>query len=555
MKNADLVLKNGIVHTMAGEEPAEAVAISGSEIIFVGSDAAVTDYILPTTKVIDLKGRCVTPGFIDGHTHEVMYLIDEDTTLIFDALEPNLDVYKKSFKKFIEEHPGSEMYYGNGLDLNAFPDGTANNEWLNEICPDVPVAVKDMSNHAVIYNAKAMEMIGLDRNTPTPDGACIYRYGNGEPNGYVVDWLELLSKLPQRDRSKEKYREAFLKFQDCCNSYGITGIDIAGPTIAAPEAWEVFHQLEAEGKLKLRVNCTILDVATPQVNRERGRQYVEMLNGGQKYNSDFQRVSQAKTIIDGVPEGRSAFLLEPYEPAEGQDPDYRGTPYIEQKDMSEFVAEVNKAGYQVQIHAMGDAGVNYALNAFEYSNKVNGAKDYRNMIAHVTLITKEDVKRMAQMKVIGTMQPLWWYYNPVFGPLEDITLGKERTASEYRMREMMDAGVMITGSIDYPVQDDYRPLYGMETGVTQSSPYEAEKDDPRYVRNAAQCVTPREMLACYTSNGAYEMKMEDMIGTLEVGKKADMVVLSQDILNCEPKTIAQTNIEYTIMNGEIVYEG
>lgn len=554
MGTVNLVLKNGIIHTMANDEVCEAVAISGNEIVFVGKNSEAEKFISSETKVIDLERRCVTPGFIDGHTHEVMYMIDEDTTFIFDTLEPNIAIYKDAFKKFIEDHPNCDMYYGNGLDLNAFPEGTANNKWLNEICPDTPVAVKDMSNHAIIMNSAAMEIAGLNRDTPTPDGAYIYKYENGEPTGYVVDCLEFLARLPQRDRSREKYEKAFLKFQKLCHSYGVTGIDIAGPTIEASEAWAVFNKMEKEGTLKLRINCSVIDVITPQVNTERGKEFAEILNKGQKYNSDFQRVSQAKAIIDGVPEGRSAFLLEPYEEAEGQDPDYRGIPYITQQDLSDFVTEVNRSGYQVQIHAMGDAGVNYALNAFEQSKKVNGNKNYRNMIAHVTLITKEDVKRMADMKIIGAMQPLWWYYNPVFGSLEDITLGKQRTATEYRIREMMDEGVIITGSIDYPVQDDFRPLYGIETGVTQSSPYPGEKDDPQYVRNAEQCVTPKEMLACYTVNGAYEMMMEDIIGTIEAGKKADLVVLSRDILNCNPKSIAQTDIEYTIMDGDIVYQ-
>ena len=370
------VLMNGVVQTMAEDVAKEAVAILGSDIVFVGSNEEAEKYISDLTEVINLDGKCVVPGFIDGHTHEVMYSIDDDTTLIFDRLEPNLEVYKKAFKTFIEEHPGCEMYYGNGLDLNAFPEGFANNKWLNEICPDIPVAVKDMSNHAVIMNNKAMEMSGLDRNTPTPDGGYIYKYENGEPNGYIVDCLTFLAKLPQRDRSKEKYRRAFMKFQKICHSYGITGIDIAGPTINAEEAWDVFHQMEKEGTLKLRVNCAILDDVTPQVDRARGKEFVAMLERGQKYNSDFQRVSQAKTLIDGVPEGRSAFLMEPYEPIEGQADDYRGIPYIEQQDLMDFVEEVNAAGYQVHIHAMGDAGVNYALNAYENSNKVNGRKDY-----------------------------------------------------------------------------------------------------------------------------------------------------------------------------------
>lgn len=554
MKTVDLILKNGVIHTMAAEESVRAVAVSGGEIVYVGDDAGAEALASEGTKVIDLAGRCVTPGFIDGHTHEVMYMIDDDTTLVFDQLEPVFEVYRDAFAAFVKEHPGAEMYFGNGMDLNAFPGGEPTKDWLNEICPDVPVAIKDMSVHSMVMNDKAMELVGLDRDTVPPPGGVIYKDGNGEPTGYVVDCMSYDDLFPQRDRSKTKYREAFLRFQKRCNSYGITGIDIAGPTIPAEEAWEVFDEMQKAGELTVRVNCTLLDFRNPHVNAERGKDYVKLLEEGQKYNSDWQKVSQAKCIIDGVPEGRSAFLLEPYEPSEGQEPDFRGVSYIEQQDLIDFVTEINKAGYQVQLHAMGDAGVNYALNAYEASAKANGDKDYRNMIAHVTLITADDMKRMGKLKVIGTMQPLWFYYNPVFGPLEEMTLGKARTQTEYKIRDFLDAGIRITGSIDFPIQDDFRPLYGMETLVTQSSPYEGEKDDPKFVRNADQVITQQEMLEVYTVNGAYEMMMEDKIGTIEVGKKADLVVLGQDILHCDPKTIAQTEIFYTIVDGKVVYE-
>ncbi|MCR5033999.1 MAG: amidohydrolase [Clostridia bacterium] len=552
---ATLILKNGTIQTMVGDETAQAVAVCGSEIIYVGDDAGAEAFAGEDTKVIDLEGKYVSPGFIDGHTHEVMYLIDEDTTFFFETVEPKLEVYKEAFAKFVAERPDNEMYYGNSLDMNAFPEGFVTNDWITEICPDKPVCITDMSQHCFLMNAKALEMAGIDRNTPVPDGANIFKHSDGEPTGFVADAMAFMGKLPARERTQKKYHDAFLKFQDTCNSYGITAVDIAGPTIPAEQAWEVFHDMEEAGELKVRVNCTIMSFTEAVVNKERGREYVKLLDEGQKYNSDFQRVSQAKGIIDGVPEAKSARLMEPYAPEAGEAADYIGPVYIDPEDLKGFTEVVNGAGYQVQIHAMGDGGVHYALDAYEHSWKVNGEGDYRNMIAHVTLIKPEDVKRMAELKVIGTMQPLWWYYDPNFSPLEEQNFGTERFKTEYHIREMMDAGIMITGSMDYPVQPDYRPLAGIQVGATQSSPYPGQCDDPAYVRNADQAVTAREMLECYTTNGAFEMKMEDLIGTIEVGKKADMVVLEQNILDCPVKTISETKICCTIMNGEVVYEG
>lgn len=555
MKHADLILKSGLIQTMEGDRTAQAVAVCRDTIVYVGDDAGASAYEGSGTKIIDLAGKYVIPGFIDGHTHEVMSLIDADTTLNLGTVETTLEAYKKAFSEFVETHPDNEMYYGESMDINVFPEGMVTNEWLNEICPDKPISITDMSYHANLINQKAMEMIRLTKDTKAPSGANIYRYENGEPTGFIVDGISLLEGLPTRKHTREKFYKAFLEFQNTCNSYGITGIDVAGPTIDDKEAWEVFHEMEEKGELKLRVNSTAFDFVNRGVDASVAKKMVERLDEYQKYNSDFQRISQAKILMDGVPEAKSAYLLEPYAPETGSEPDFRGDEYSDPENVKEFVTIVNQAGYQVQIHAMGDGAIHDSLNCFEHSRKVNGDQDFRNMIAHVTLITDEDIKRMADLKVIGTMQPLWWYFDPNFSPLEKQMFGEKRFQQEYHIRDMMDAGIRITGSIDYPVQLDFRPLYGIEAGVTQCSPYPGQKGDPAYTRNPDQGVTPMEMLQCYTVNGAYEMKMEDLVGSIAVGKKADLAVLEHSILDCDAKEIAQTKVCCTIMNGKIVYEG
>ena len=550
----NLVLKNGVIETMANDKTAQAIAIKEDKIVYVGNNEGVKEYE-DGAQIIDLQGKFVSPGFIDGHTHDVMYLIDEDTTFFFQTLPAIYDEYYKGFKAFVEEHPDNEMYYGNSFDMNAFPNGFVNNKWINEICPDRPVMITDMSNHCFLLNAKAMEIAGVTDDMPVPNGANFFRYPDGKLTGYFADSFFITEKLPAKVKNPEKYHKAFLKYQDICSSYGITGIDIAGPIILAQDVWQVLADMEKNGELKLRVNCTYLDWNNPPLSNESAESYIEMLTEGQKYNSDYQKVSQVKIILDGVPEAKSARLIEPYAKEANEASDYIGPMYHDPEVLKNFVTKINEAGYQVQIHAMGDGAVKVALDAYEHSQEINGDKDYRNMIAHVTLITDEDIKRMGKLKVIGTMQPLWWYYDPNFSCLEEQNFGTERFKKEYNIRTMMDAGIKITGSIDYPIQPDFRPLAGIQVGTTQSSPYKDQCDDPKYLRNADQVVTAKEMLECYTTNGAFEMRMEDSIGTLEVGKKADLVVLEQDILTCDPKTIADTKVVYTIMNGKIVYQG
>lgn len=555
-RNADLILKNGIIETMCDGARATAVAACDGRIIYVGDDAGTTAFAGEQTEVIDLKGRYVSPGFIDGHTHEVSYLLEEkdrSKAFFFESVPSDPESYREAFAEFVAEHPEEGVYRGYGMDLNTFTEGTPDNRWLNEICPDKPICILDLSEHCFLMNAKALEQVGLDRDTPEPRGARFYKNPDGELTGFAAEADLYSDKLMYREYSTEEFHDAFAEFQSTCHSYGITAIGIAGPTIPAQKAWKVFHEMEQAGELALRVNCAIIDFDEPGLSRERGRAYADALDEGQKYNSDFQRVSQAKALIDGVLEGKSAFLLEPYAPEAGEKEDYKGLSYADRQELCAFTDEINKAGYQLQFHAIGDGAVRLALDAFEHSQAVNGTGDYRNIIAHISLISEEDVKRMADLKVIGAMQPIWWYRDPNFAEIEERVLGSQRFDREYRVREMMDAGIVITGSADYPVTPDYRPLAGIQVGATQGSPYTGQCEDRAYVRRPEQAVSAWEMLKCYTINGAIEMKMEDLIGTIETGKKADLVVLGQDILNCDKRAISETEVCMTIMDGRIVY--
>lgn len=550
--NADVILKNGIVQTMVGTKTAEAVAICGTQIHFVGSTKDALSFCGPDTQVIDLAGRMVTPGFIDGHTHDVTIRIGEGHVIYLNETPADLSEYRKVVRDFLETHPQMEMVYGFGLDLNAFPNAQPDNQWLNELAGDRPVLIHDLSYHGCLLSRKALEICGITKELPPPDGATIYKNKDGELTGYLCDAPSLLRALPELKYTKEMYRAAFLRFQEEAHSYGITAIDNAGPVLKSEECWEILHEMERSNELQMRVNVPVW--YQDENSTEDAEQAVKRLSAGRAaYTSDYQRITQAKVMVDGVPEGKSAYLIEPYAPEAGEAPDYRSSPIWPQEKLNRFVEILDKAGNQVQIHAMGDGAVKMALDSFERAQRINGARDARHMIAHVTLIRPEDIQRMAELKVIGTMQPLWWYYDPNFSSLEQKMFGDERFASEYHIREMMDAGIRITGSIDYPIQLDYQPLHGIEVGVTQCSPYPGEKDDPAFVRNAKQGVTPYEMLQCYTVNGAFEMCMEDLIGTVEPGKKADLVVLGQNILTCPSKEIADTPVEMTIFDGKIVY--
>ena len=554
---ADLVLTNATFQTMVSEDDtAEAVAITGGELVYVGDAAGVEAFIGENTKVMDLGGKYVTPGFIDGHIHAPGVHLTLETELDLMSYGADLEAYKTALKEFVEAHPDFDVYLGGALDLKAFPDSMPSNDWLDEICSDKPIKIADVSTHGALLNTYAIELCGITTETADPPKGKIYKDANGELTGYFSDCGDILGAIPEFEYTDEQYKTAYLAFQDEANSYGLTAIDSGGVLTARDRLLEaaIFSEMESEGALNLRVNTNFFFSAP--LNGERAKEAIAFIDDNQQYVSDFINVRQVKFQLDGVPEGKSSYLLEPYAEGAEMDADYVGTAAATKEELTDFVAVVNAAGYTVQTHAMGDASVQLAMDAYENSVEVNGNPDVRNKIAHVNLIADEDVARMAKYNVIAAMQPMWFYYDPFFSPLEEQMFGEERFQEEYHIRDMIDAGVVITGSNDYPVTYDYAPLHAIEAGATQCSPYAGEDDQiDTYTRNAAQAATVYEMLEMYTSNAAYAAFLDDRVGTIEVGKKADLVVLGDNLLTCDVKAISDIPVLYTISDGRIVFEG
>lgn len=548
---ADMVLTNGTIVTMVSEgDTAEAVAVKDGEIVYVGDAAGAEAFVADSTEVIDLEGKTVLPGFIDGHIHAPGPYLSLETELDLMALGADFEAYKAAIKEFVEANPDFEIYVVNSMDLKAFPNSMPDNAWLDEISTDKPIECIDISLHGRLLNSCALELTGITKDTPNPSGGIIYKDASGELTGYLSDCVDIISGLPEIEYTQEQYAEAFKLFQEEANSYGITAIDSGGDPIEPA----TFNSMEKAGELNLRVNNNLF--AAPPLDDANTSDVIKYLDDNQQYISDFLNVRQVKFIVDGVPEGKSSFLLEPYAPEAGEAPDYVSSAAATTEELSAFAAAMNAEGYTVQTHCMGDASVKMAMDAFEYSIEQNGEMDVRNKITHVNLIRDEDVTRMADAGIIAAMQPLWFYYDPFFSPLEEQMFGPERFASEYHIKDMVEAGVIITGSNDYPVTYDFAPLHAIEAGATQCSPYPGEDQDiETYTRNADQAVSVYEMLKMYTVNAAYGAFLEDRVGTIEVGKKADLVVLGDNPLTCDVKAISDIQVVYTISDGRIVYEG
>ncbi|MEG2187769.1 MAG: amidohydrolase family protein [Clostridia bacterium] len=536
---------------------ATAVAVKDDKIVYVGDDAGAKKLIGDGTKVIELNGEMVLPGFVDSHIHAASGWIADMFQCNLALIEPVEADYLAAVKAFSEKNPDLKVIIGQSFQVKAFGDNGPTKEALDAIVSDRPVVISDTSQHSTWANSKAIEMAGITKDTPDPDGGKIYRAADGSASGYFADVFMFNDILALGATTLEQYEAAWMEWQKEANSFGVTSFSdggiLAGTTFAPEERWAMVDRLKNEGKLTLRANMSV--IPTPNdASDEALEKIIKLYDDNQKYNSDYQVVRTVKAFIDGVVEGRTGLLLEPYDAAAGTAPDYKGVPIWSQENLNKLVAAVDKAGYSMHMHTIADGSTRMGIDAIENAIKTNGTKGSRHVQTHITIMDPSDISRMADLGIIAAMQPTWFYRDPVFSQLEEQMLGKERFARMYVIKDMLDAGIKMTGSADYNVLPDYRPLSGIEAATTQCSPYEGQDTDPAYVRNADQAATLMQMLEAYTINGAYQMGMEDKIGSIEVGKLADLVVLAKDLTKLELKDIAETQVLTTMIGGKIVFD-
>lgn len=548
---ADLVLYNGHAQTMVSEsEVASAIAIAGNRIVYVGDDSGIDAFVGDTTQVIDLDGKFVSPGFIDGHIHAPGNWFTKLYQIDLTGLSTN-EEYLEAIRSFVEAHPDEEGYIGSPFMLNAYqlPDGSnpgPSKEDLDAICPDKPILIHDVSYHAAWVNSKAFEMAGVTADTPDPEGGLFYRNEKGEPSGCVSDAAKgIVFAIMPDTMTNDNLEKALYKFMEEANSYGITGI--TNITQGGLDIIDMYHKVEREGNLTLRMRVV--------PTMKEGRTYDEVLSTIKSYNdsaTDMISSNTVKIFYDGVTERGTAVFLEPYLESTGLGDHWCGEPIWSQEDFTRLVHDFDAEGVQVHVHAMGDGAVHGTLDAFEEARATNGERDARHTITHVCSITDEDIQRMADLDVVANLQFLMMYHDDLMD-LERAYVGDERAMAMYRTKHMAEAGICISGSSDAPVIP-FVPLDAIEAGVTRNSPY-PEEEDTDMTRWPEQGLTAYQLLEAYTKNDAYQNFMDDIIGTVEVGKFADLVVLDTNILEVDPKEISSAKVVYTISDGRIVYEG
>jgi predicted amidohydrolase YtcJ len=549
---ADIVLKNGVIYTVDKDRSrAESIAVNGRKIVYIGSNAGVTDFIDKNTNVIDLEGKMVLPGFIDSHAHVSFGVSMVTMAQLFNLL--SLDDYQRSIHNFAEKRPDLEAIYGNGWNNELFPPTGPRKEDIDAVVSDRPASMVSNDGHAIWVNSAALKTAGITKDTTNPAGGVIERDPEtGEPSGTLRENAMDLIHNVLPPFTVEQLKEGILAYVDTAAKEGITTVH--DPMLILPNETgtllgagflrnniAAFSQLAAENRLTIRVRGSYL--AAP----EKGSSQLPAFIAERKKQKDplFQAYS-IKIFADGVIEGSTGYLLEPYEHMPG----FRGTLLWDPEVLKESLKVFDKENFQIHVHSIGDAATRITLDAFEYTRNANGDRDSRHQITHLQLVDPEDIPRFASLDVIGIPQPIWHLKGEYYTQLSLPYLGRQRADRQYPMKSFINAGVKMASASDYPVTVPCPPLLGIMIGTTRCEPGIVDADEVLWPQ---ECMSLDEMIASFTINGAYANCLEQDTGSLEVGKAADLVVLDRNLFEIPASEINHAKVLLTLFEGQEVY--
>jgi len=540
---ADLVLTGGRLYTVdASRSWAEALAVRGGRIVAVGADAEVRPLVGPATRVVDLGGRMVLPAFHDSHVHPVSAGVELGQCSLNDLA--TLDEVIAKIRSCAAEHPERPWVVGGGWDPPLFPDGNPGRALLDSLVPDRPAALSSADGHSAWANSLALAAAGLTRETPDPpDGRIERDPRTGEPSGTLRETAVDLVMRRASPPTPSDYADGLRRALGTMSRFGIVAFQEAN---ADETILETYLRADREGWLTARVRVSL------ETEPEEGVAQVERLLE-QRHRATRRVVpGTVKLFLDGVIEGAlSAALLEPYlDPATGRpsSPPNRGLPRWPAALLDAMVTRLDALGFQVHMHAIGDAAIRMGLDAVEAARDRNGWRDSRHHLAHIQLFDPADIPRFRRLGVAANFQALWAYADAYNTELTEPFLGPERSRWLYPIRSLMDSGAVVVGGSDWSVSS-VNPLDAIEVGVTRREPG-ATAGEPWIPEERVDL--PR-MIAAYTVGGAWLDFEEKDSGSLEPGKWADLIVLDRNLFDLPPHEIHATKVLWTLLEGETVF--
>lgn len=553
-EGADVIYLNGKVYTVDNSmEWAEAFAVKDGKFISVGTNKDIESLKREKTKVVDLKGQFVMPGFIEGHAHPLRGQLMEsvDFSLIANPV-PTFETFKKTLLDYAAAHPHKEWIVGGAFNWDTFKNAglTLNAQLIDSIIKDRPVTIEDETGHIVVCNSKAFEMAGITKDTKDPVGGYFGKNKKGSLNGiikagslngfiYETAMMPLYSHIPNY-KPKEVY-DAGEKIFARYNSMGFTALRIA----QGDELWlKSIAKLDHDHKLKMQIDCA------PYVNDfYRGYSNEYIFDELDKFGSKHLKITSVKIIADGQPFGKTMWVKKPYPNTK----DNYGVPTLNPKTLIDQIVKYNSKGIRVFVHCTGDGAISGTLDGIEKAMKINGAKKIRklrNQIAHSVVVDPNDYSRVVNANAIMEFGPVFWYPQPLVKQSYS-ELDAYRIEHFYPVRQTLDNGIHIAIGSDWN-QTKADPFLNAETLVTRREPG-APKDAP--MQNPTGGISLKEAIHAYTMGGAYCMMMEDEMGSITKGKKANFAVLSQNIFEIPINKVHKTFAKQTYFEGELIYEG
>jgi len=538
VKAADLVLINGNIVTIDENNPrAEALAVKGDTIVAVGSYKDIKTYIdKKKTEIIDLQGKLALPGFNDGHVHFVygghaLMSISLDGVASFDEIQ-------RRVQEKVKDKNEGEWISGRGWDQEILPEKKwPSKELIDGVAPNNPVALSRICGHCTLVNSYVLRISGITKDTPDPPGGVIVKDpSTGEPTGILHEKaMDLIKRLQLSDReSHDMDKQAVKLAMKEAARFGVTSMHDLDGKIG------VFKELLDEGELSVRVYAGVALASSPEKLQEY-LDWKQMLVD----NNHMLKFGVIKGFIDGSLGSSTALLAEPYK----NNLSTSGLLLMTQEELNEIITLYDKENFQIAIHAIGDKGCNVVLNAFEESIKRNGARDSRHRIEHATVIIPEDIPRFNTLGVIGSVQPV---FGPSYGQtiqsfFED-RLGVRGAKFTNIWKTLAQANARLAFGTDWPVES-LNPMEGIYSAVTRKSI--SDKTGGAWLPD--ESLSLEKAVEFYTLGSAYASFEEDVKGSLQKGKLADIVVLSKDIFTIPEEEILNTTVVYTILGGKVIY--
>lgn len=541
---AEIVFTNGRIYTVNSSAPwVDTIAIAKGKYIYAGGAEGVNKFVGEKTVEVDLGGKMLMPGVNDGHSHpwqgglKALYKCNFPFSATPDEVAAQL-------RKCIAASPGAAWLIGGQWTSDFFNkfDIPSPKKWLDAISTDRAIYLNDDATHNAWVNSKALALAGVNRDTPDPQGGTYVRDEHGELNGLVYEQArgKIIALIPPW--SEAQYRAAIIEAEQQANRLGLTGVTEAR---ADATVLGVYQKLDLEEGLTVHL---VADHQTPREYRDQPLDIGSIVAARGKFKSPHLHTSFVKIFLDGVPTAsRTAVMLEDYLPVDGEPP-INGFLKVAPDALAKDLVALDKEGFTVKIHAAGDGSVRVALDAIEAARKANGNSGLQHQLAHAGFIDPKDIPRFFQLNATADLSPYIWYPSPIMDSI--VSAVGERGRHYFPVKALLDSGAPVLMGSDWPsAASDLNPWHAIEALVTRKNPFTNGEE----TLWPEQAITLEQALKIATLDGAKSLRLEQLTGSIEVGKSADFIILNHNLFDIPLYSISDTYVEQTWFEGALVY--